>query len=187
MSQFYIGTNSGNLPPDVPTEFTPDSGDPAVPSGNNINLLAQDNIDNDDNGIRTAVYPPDPSDTIYVELTNRTTRTVTTTDATPTVIFQESVGGDRAVINVWGSVQAYNVTLDLASGFEYAGAYRIVDGSTIVELSIEYSNEFYDAGMEDTDILLSVSGNDIIITVIGLNGSTIKWNCLFQYRILPKV
>jgi len=192
MSQIWVPISSSTpLPPEIPTEFTPDEGDPAVPTSNNLNLLAQDTIENDDNGIRTAVYAPTPSDTIYVELTNRTTRTVTTTDNSPTVIFQETVGADQAVINVWGSVQAYNVTLDLASTFEFAGAYRVINGTNIVELAVEYSNEFYDSGMEDTDIILSCSalttGTDIIITVYGLNGSSIKWNCLFQYRILPKV
>jgi len=43
MSQFFIGTTAGSLPPSVPLQFTTDSGI-AIPVANNLNVLGGSNI-----------------------------------------------------------------------------------------------------------------------------------------------
>jgi len=41
MSQFFIGTTAGGLPPSVATQYTPDSGGVVVPVANNLNVFGQ--------------------------------------------------------------------------------------------------------------------------------------------------
>jgi hypothetical protein len=43
MSQFYQGVTAGSLPPTIPTQFTTDDANVAIPAGNNINVFTPGN------------------------------------------------------------------------------------------------------------------------------------------------
>jgi len=43
MSQFFQGVTAGSLPPSVPTQFTTDDMNTAIPVGNNINIFTPGN------------------------------------------------------------------------------------------------------------------------------------------------
>ncbi len=192
MSQIWVPINNSTpLPPDIPTEFVVDEGGPVVPTDNTIEIIGRDNIDNNDNGIQTANNPGapdnDPANRIAVELTNRTTRFLTTVNDTPTTIFDEDFGVDPAVFNVYGNVLAYDTIGDKSSTFDYSASYRVIDATTAIELGVEYSNIFEDPEMVNTDITLSVTDNNLVIQVIGLPAvSSVKWSLLFEYRQLDK-
>ena len=61
MSQFYVGTSTGSLPPTVPTSFITDSGT-VIPAGNVVNV-------NGANGIEVTANP-NGSNNMVVELTS---------------------------------------------------------------------------------------------------------------------
>ena len=178
MSQIYKTINGGGpIPPQVPTTFTTDDG-VATPVANNINFFTDQTLEDFDTGITNTGV----GDTVTHYLTNRATRTVITTDANPTEIFRESFGATPSVGLVWGVVLAYNVDTNTAATFGYSGGFRVVNGLSVVELGVEYDNEFCDVLMEDADIEVTVDGNDLVIEVIGINPETIHWSLLLEYR-----
>ncbi len=179
MSQAGILNVSQNiLPPDVPTSFVTDNGT-AVPVANTLNIFANDtNIDND-NGIRTT----GSGDTVTIQLTNRITGQVTTTDATPTTIISLSLGLTPGTYIVEGNLIAYNVTDASGAAYTFIGA-AITDGITATEISVENKDVFEQAAMITADFDYGVTGNNAFLEVEGIVGKTIQWNCLFTYRFV---
>jgi len=177
-----ISATSGPVPPAVPTQFTADDSTTGIPASNNLNLFSRDTSDNNDNGIQTSA-DPNNSDNFYVELTNRITGTVVTTDATPTTLISFSLGAFPGTIIAQGDVTAYNVTDAAGASYTYAGA-AITDGLNATEISVENLNVFEQAAMTAATITLGVSGNNAVITVTGIVGKRINWNALFTYRFI---
>lgn len=181
MSQFFQGSTAGSLPPTVPTQFTADDGSIGIPSGNNLNLLSQDTIDNNDNGIRTKA-DPNGGDDYYVELTNRIVVTATTVGATT----------QTQVV----------LTPANATGFSYSGLFTGIEttsgdscGGLLVGLGkksgglvsvIGDTDAFEDAeaSLNASDWDLTDSGSDLIASFTGVDGATINWKCTFTYQIV---
>lgn len=178
MSQFYVGINSSNIPPTVPTSFVTDSGT-AIPAANILNVLANDTNANNDNGIQTI----GSGNTVTIQLTNRVTGTVTTTDATPTSLISLSLGAVPGVYYFDGDVTAFDVTDTAGASYTFEGA-AITDGTTSTEIAVENKDIFEQAAMSTADFNLGVTGNTAFIQVIGIAGKTIRWNALFTYRFV---
>lgn len=178
MSQYTRIVTSGNMPPDVPLNFTTDSGS-AVPAANNINIFGIDSTDNNDNGISTS----GSGATVNVILTNRVTGGISTIGDTPTTALTFSLGATPGVYYVNGDVVAYNLDDIAGSAFSFSGAYRTT-GAAATEIAIESGDEFKEAAMAATDIAVNASGNDIIVTVTGLAAKDINWNVYLTYRFV---
>jgi hypothetical protein len=177
MSQAGINnTSSGPVPPAVPTSFVTDSGT-AVPVANILNVLANDTTANNDNGIRTT----GSGNTVTVQITNRQTATLTTADATPTTILTFAIPAVAGAYYVYGNVQAYTATGPAAGTYSYSGGY-LTDGATATELGTEFHDTFQSVSMLTSDISLSASGNNVIVTVTGVAGLSINWNIMLEYR-----
>jgi hypothetical protein len=181
MSQFFIATNSGNLPPAVPTSFVTDNGT-AIPAVNILNVNGGQTNANNDNGIRV-IANPDLSNNMVVQLTNRITGTVTTTDATPTTVITLSLGATPGVYLVEGDLTAYNVTDASGSSYTFIGA-ALTNGVVATEISVENKNIFEPLAMIAADFNVGVTGNSAFLEVIGIAGKTINWNALFTYRFV---
>lgn len=181
MSQFFIATTSGNLPPNVPTSFVTDSGT-VIPAANIVNIIGGETSVNNDNGIRV-IANPNGSNNMVVQLTNRLTGTVTTTDATPTTLLSVPLGAIPGTYLATGDVTAYDVTDSAGASYTYEGA-AVTDGITGTEIGVEQRNQFEQAAMAAADFSFGVTGNNAFIQVVGIPGKVINWSCLFNYRFV---
>ena len=179
MSQFYVTPPGGS--PAIPTSFVTDSGT-AIPVANTLNIKARDTNENNDNGIRTKA-DPNGSDDLFIELTNRITGTITTTDATPTTLITLPLGAVAGTYIVEGDLTAYNTTDVAGASYTFVGA-AVTDGATATEIGVENKNVFEQPAMTAADFALGVTGNDAFIQVTGIAGKTINWSALFTYRFV---
>ena len=151
-----VAITSGILPPSVPLQFTADDATTAVPAANNLNVFSIENTANNDNGVRTTAS----GSTMTVQLTNRKTATVTTSDATPTVIMTFALGATPGIYYFEGNLVAHDVT-DTSGG-----VYTFV------------------SGFRTSDFSISASANNFVITVTGIAAKTINWNSFLTYRFV---
>ena len=181
MSQIYVPLSDNVLPPDVPTSFITDSGT-VIPALNIVNIVGGETNVNNDNGIRV-IANPTGSNNMVVQLTNRITGIVTTTDATPTPLVTVPLGATPGTYVVSGDLTAYNLTDSAGASYTYTGA-ATTDGATATEIGSEQRNTFEQAAMATTDFSFGVSGNNAVVTVVGIVGKVIHWSCLFTYRFV---
>jgi hypothetical protein len=173
-----ISTTSGPVPPTVPTSFVTDSGT-AVPAANILDVFGGETNINNDNGIRTI----GSTNVLTIQLTNRITGTVTTTDATPTTLVSLSLGATPGVYLATGDLTAFDITDSAGASYTFEGA-ATTDGVTATEIGSEVRNEFESAAMTTADFSFGVTGNTAFIQVTGIAGKTINWSCLFNYRFV---
>ena len=185
MSQIYVPTTSST--PAIPTSFSTQDGS-AVPVANVLLIDAFDTTEDNDNGIETkggvaAGDPPGPGATneVSIYLTNRTTGTTTTENATPKTIISIPLGGDPATYYIYGNVQAFNSTTPAGASYTFNAAYR-TSGGVCVEIAGEFGNVFEDAVLVDCDARLDPNGDSADLTVQGVVGLSINWNALLEYR-----
>ena len=174
MSQFFIATTSGNLPPSVPTSFPTDSGT-AIPVANILNIFGNDSTANNANGISTTGV----GNTVTVVLSNRITGTITTTNDTPTDLITfllPSIGVYAFDINV----ASYNTTDNLGATYGVFVGTRS-NGVTATKLNLEDKIVNEEAGNTGCNVSITTSGNSIVIQATGIAGKTINWNAVGTY------
>lgn len=181
MSQvFKTLTSGGPIPPTIPTQFTADDATVGIPASNNFNLLSQETSDNNDNGIQTTTIAPNSANH-YTELTNRISGTATTTDdATPQEVYSFALGVTPATYLFEVRLVAYNETGTIGAGYT---SYRTVrtDGATATEISATPGIVSEEGAMTGVLAVNSVSVNNLLLTVTGLAGATIRWRALTTY------
>ncbi len=184
MSQVYKDLTAGPVPPSVPTAFVTQNGT-AVPAANILIINGFDSVENNDNGIITkgGVVGTGTSNEVDVVITNRTTGQVTTTDATPTTIISFALGAVPGVFYARGNIVAYDLT-DVAGGaYDFSTGARTT-GAAGTELGTEYKDVFEEAAMATADFNIIVSGNNLIVQVVGIVAKTIDWNAELTYRFV---
>lgn len=178
MSQFYQGVTAGVLPPVVPTSFVTDENSPSVPIASILNLLGGTVSEDNPNGIQTD--GSSGSNTVTVQLTNRVQGTVTTANATPTTLATFALGAVPGVYNFDIQIVGYDLTDLAGAGYFISGSVRTTGAAAVlVGTPDKITNE--EAATTTCDANLVVSGNNAIIQVTGVAGSTINWNGLGQY------
>ena len=155
----------------------------ATPIANVIILNGIDSSTNNDNGIFTqgGVVGTGVQNEVDVVLSNRQTATVTTADATLTTILTFPLGATAGTYYVVGNVQAFNASTPSGGGFSFSGGY-LTDGATATELGTEYHDDFKSVALTTADIFLNVSGNNVLVQVMGVAGLSINWNSVLEYR-----
>lgn len=179
MSQAGINNiSTGPVPPAVPTSFVTDVNSPSVPIANVENVLGGTTTTNNTNGIQT--NGSSGSNTLTVQLTNRKSGSVTTTDATPTTLISFTAGAVATVYQIEARIAAFDATDVAGAGYLIEGAVR-TDGATttlITPVDFTLSEE---APISTADIDLVVTGNTFVIQVTGIAGKTIRWSGFLTY------
>ena len=179
MSQIHVPSASEPPPPEVPLQFTTNTNGPAVPVANNLNLYGRETTSNDNDGIRTN-NDPNGSATVYVELTNRVSGQVSTTDATPTVISTFALSATPGCYTIDGTVTGYSTGGD-GLGIFFSGAIKS-DGATATVIGSTNTSEY--KNIAAWDMTISASGNSLLLTVIGAAATNINWDSSYTYRFV---
>lgn len=176
MSQFFVNDNIPGTTDIV--SITPDSGITVVPNvTGNISVLATSSSEFNESGIITV----GTTNTLTIKVTNRVSGQVTTNDATTTTILTFPLGAVAAVYALEGFTTGRSTsTGDGASCFFYS-CFR-TDGVTATEIGTEYPTFFDDASLTTTNTLLSASGGNMILQVVGVAGLTINWDAILTFR-----
>lgn len=180
MSQFFQSGSAVPPPPIVPTIFLANNGPPgATPSGNTISFLADQEINDFDEGITSFAS----GSTVTYFLTNRGTAQITTPDATPTTIVSIPLGATPGVYYIQGQLVAFNTTDTAGAAYSFSGAARTT-GAAATEIASEDKDIFEEVAMATADFSYGVTGNDAFVQVTGITGKTINWNVLITYRFV---
>lgn len=176
-----ISTSSGPVPPTVPTSFVTDVNSPAIPIANVLNVLGNDTTVNNGNGIRTD--GSSGSNTLTVQLTNRTSVSSTTSDGagqtqTVTIFTPTASSGITFTVSVIGYDSANNEVC----GGELIGIARSSGVGTVVVVGTNDTFDECDAGLIAVDWDIITNGTLIQIQFIGVAGRTINWNAVFTYN-----
>ncbi len=182
MSQIYKSLLSGPVPPSVPTSFVTDVNSPAIPAANVLNEIGGSVTTNNVHGIQTD--GSSGSNTLTVQLTNRLTGSVTTVGAVTSPIITFPLGGVAGTYTIQVQVAGYeNTGPSSTSYFEFicaattGAAARIVSAGDSDEICLE------DAALNPSDILITASGNSVVISALGVVGLTIDWTAVGTYTL----
>lgn len=182
MSQFFIATTSGNLPPSVPTSFSTDNGT-ATPAANILEVMAIDVTDNNVNGIQVegGLVQTGAANRVQVQLTNRISGTATTTDGvTPQTVYSFPLGATPGTYLLSVRIVGFNVTDSLSASYS---SFRNVRTTGVAAVTVGATTAFVDEEGAMTGVLVAngVSGNNATVTVTGLAEKTINWLALTEY------
>lgn len=168
MSQFYIGTIAGALPPSVATSYVTNSGT-AVPVANVLNVLGA-------NGVVTA----GSGYTVTISLQNSMIANVTTVGAVTANLFTIPLSAIANVYAVEVRVSGIDETNLVGVGFKLFGTF-FSNGATATLINPD--DKFKDQQPADlnTDVNFVVSGNSMIVQVLGAAGATINWGGFLAY------
>jgi hypothetical protein len=168
MSQFYIGTIAGALPPSVATSYVTNSGT-AVPAANVLNVLGT-------NGINTSGL----GSTVTISLQNSFIANVTTVGAVTANLFSIPLSAIGNVYAVEVRIAGVDVTNLVGIGFKLFGT--ILSEGSVASLILP-DDKFKDESPADinADANFIVSGNNMIVQVLGVAGATINWGGFLAY------
>lgn len=181
-----ISETGGPSPPDVPTQINTQDGN-AVPLANILIVNGFDSEENNDNGIITkgGVVGTGIQNEVDVVLTNRVVGAITTLDATPVdmITFDLATGGATGVYIFTGDVTAYNINDNAGASYTFEAAARTSAGVG-TEIAVEIKNSFEELAMAPATFSISVSGNNLLVSVTGIAAKAINWNSFFTYRFV---
>lgn len=170
-----ISISAAPLPPDVPTQFTADSGS-AVPVANNLNVFGIDSTINDNDGIQTQAS----GSTLNVVITNRLQAQGSTVGAVDTDLVTFDLGTSPGTYTFDISVTGFESTTPAGCGYQLFGAVR-TDGATatLIGTPDRIANE--EAALVACQASLVVSGNNAVIRVTGVAGLTVNFGTVALY------
>ncbi len=178
MSQFFLNSVNGPIPPQVPTTFNENTGT-ATPAANILNIVGGTTTALNNNGITTV----GAGNTVTVELTNRAQGVLATADATPTALVTLPLGSTPGVYTFDCLVAGFNATGPLGAGFTIVGSVRTTGAAAVLipNQAIDHFEEGALGNPPEVDAEIVVSGNNAILQVTGQPGVSINWNGVMNY------
>lgn len=173
-----VALTSGNLPPNVPTTFTEDTGS-AVPAANNLNIFGNDSTTNNNNGITTT----GSGSTVTVLITNRLQGSANTTNAGTADLVTFPLSATPGAYRIEAHVVGFDPVTPSYSSYTILGLV----GSTGVAAAIIGTPD--ETPIESLDMLTSdidfvASANTFIIRAFGVAGKTIHWDVVATYEFI---
>jgi len=178
LSQIIKNLLSGPVPPAVPTSFVTDVNSPSVPVANIENVIGGVTNANTTAGIRTD--GSSGGNTLTVQLTNTQNDTVTTTDATPTVLSTFTMPAVPAVQNYEYKISAFNATDSLGAIYLIIAGAR-TSGVAASSLNTADITTIEEGAMSACVVSFGVAGNTVTVTVTGIAAKTIRWASQLRY------
>lgn len=185
MSNAFLRTNSGNLPPDVPISFETQNGTPPVADGTATpaaNIIKFGSTSNDTN-TTDGIVASGSSNLVNYALTNRFRQTTTTSNAaTSTVTILSALTAGVYVLDV---KVAANATVGGPAGVGYTivGAVRSTAGVAVL-IPGQQRDAFEEAGVTTGNAIVGVSGNTITVTVTGIAAFDFNWLVTGEYILI---
>lgn len=167
MSEFHIISTSAPPPPVVPTSFVTDDSTTAIPALNILNVLG---------GIGIETYAsPDLSNNLYIKLANSGQAFTTTIGATTSEVTVINLGATPSIGVFVSRIVGFDDGLS-NNGCSYVlTAAAKTDGATASIVQAQDKLIFEDVAFASADANVTVNGNAVTITVLGVAGFTINW------------
>lgn len=179
MSQAGLNnTSAGPVPPAVATSYVTNVNSPAIPAANIINEIGGSTTANNNNGIRTD--GSSGSNTLTTQLTNRLQGSGSTVGAVTTTIATMNLGATAGNYAWEFYVSGYESTGPSGTAYNIMSCIRTTGAAgTLVGVSDESFVE--DAALAASDVQITVTGNSVNVTCIGIALLTINWNVVATY------
>lgn len=181
MSQIIKDRSSGPVPPVVATSYVTDVNSPAIPAANVLNVLGNDTTVNSNNGIRTD--GSSGSNTLTVQLTNRLQGTGTTVGAATTTLVTFALGATPGSYNVEAKFIGFEPTTPASTGYTVIGTVRTTGAAGALD-GIPDETPIEHTALITSDVNFVISGNDLLLQVVGVAGLTINWNVVATYTFI---
>ena len=179
MSQIAKQSSSGGtVPGNVATSYVTDVNSPSIPAANIENVIGGISNANTAAGIRTD--GSSGGNTLTVQLTNTQNDSVTTTNATPTVLSTFTMPAVAGVQNYEYKIAAFNATSSLGAVYLVIAGARTT-GAAATSLNSAEITTIEEGVMSGCLVAFGTAGNTVTITVTGLAASTIRWTSQLRY------
>lgn len=176
MSQFFVNSagGGGTLPPQVPTSFVADIGT-AIPAGNVLNVPTAETSTNKVTGIQTTGV----GNIVTTILTNRISGATVTTGTQSVIIVNFPLGVSGTYL-FYTNIVANDITASIGAAYASYTAVNVVASTpTIINNATSFSAE--QGTFAANQVVYSISGNNLVITVTGTGADTIDWLSLTTY------
>lgn len=173
MSQFFVGTNSGNLPPSVATSYVTDNGT-AIPALNILNV-------NGANGITVSANPNGSNNILITAGENTIVGTVTTVGAVTGDVITVALGSVPGVYTFDCKIAGFTTAGGpLGAGYTIVGSVRTT-GAAATLIAGQAVDHFEEGALVAGSAALTTSANNAIFRVTGTAGTTIDWKATAEY------
>lgn len=176
-----ISTSGGPPPPTVPTTFVTDVNSPAIPALNILNVPGGSSTSNNNNGIRTD--GSSGSNTLTFQLTNRLTGSGTTVGAVNTDLVTFDLGATPGTYIIEAKVVGYTTTGPASTGYTVIGTVATTGAAASI-IGIPDETPIEDISLISSDVDFIASGNNFIVRVLGVAGTSLNWRVLATYTFV---